>query len=114
MRKNVGFRVIGIVMFMAGTFGLWYGFAMSFLMPGNPGEAYFQKDRFLLGNLPLLGLPLVLSAAGWMVFHSLSEPRITLGQAINYSIVGAAGLGLVYAVFCALIYQLWGGVNLGF
>lgn len=83
MRSRVLLRVSGIVIFIAGTFGLWYGFAMSFLVHGTPGESYFQKDRILLGNLPLVGSMLALTAAGWMFFRSFSEPKITLERAIT-------------------------------
>lgn len=105
MRNTVLLRVSGIVAFIAGTFGLWYGFVMSFLVPGTPGESYFQRDRILLGNLPLVGSLLALSAAGWMFFRSLSEPKITLERTITFCIGGAASLGFLYAVLGALIYK---------
>ena len=105
MRSRVLLRVSGIVMFIAGTFGLGYGFAMSFLVPGTLGESYFQRDRILLGNLPLVASVLALTAAGWIFFRSLSEPKITLERAITYCIGGAVGLGFLYAVIGALIYQ---------
>jgi hypothetical protein len=105
MRRTVLLRVSAIVTFIAGTFGLWYGFAMSFLVPGTPGESYFQRDRILLGNSPLVGSMLALAAAGWMIFRSFSEPKITLERAITYCIGGAVGLGFLYAVIGSLIYQ---------
>ena len=106
MQRKLILRVTCVLTFVAGTVGLWYGFAASFLVPGNHlGEPYFQRDRVLLGNLPLLGSVLALAAAGWMLFRSLSEPKITLGQAITYCIAGAAGLGFLYAVIGALIFQ---------
>jgi len=105
MRRKVLLRVSAIVTFIAGTVGLWYGFAMSFLVPGTPGESYFQRDRILLGNLPLVGSMLALAAAGWMIFRSFSEPKITLERAITYCIGGAVGLGFLYAVIGSLIYQ---------
>ena len=98
-------RASGIVAFIAGTLGLWYGFAMSLLVPGTPGESYFQRDRILLGNLPFVGSVLALAAAGWMFFRSLSEPKITLEQAIAYCIGAAMGLDFLCFVIGALIYQ---------
>jgi hypothetical protein len=105
MQSRLLLRVSGILTFVAGTVGLWYGFAMSFLVPGIPGEPYFQRDRVLLGNLPLLGSVIALAAAGWMFFRSVSEPKITLERAITYCIGGATGLGFLYAIIGALIYQ---------
>ena len=103
MRGRLLLRLLGILTFIAGAVGLWYGFAMSFLVPERPGEPYFQRDRVLLGNLPLLGSVLALSAAGWLLFRSLSEPKITLERAITYCIGGAVALGFLYAVIGALI-----------
>jgi hypothetical protein len=98
-------KACGVLAFIAGALGLWYGFAMSFLVPGAPGEPYFQKNRMLLGNVPLLASLLMLSAAGWLFLRSVTRPKLTLGQAITYCVGSAAGLGFVFAVIGALIYQ---------
>jgi hypothetical protein len=98
-------RSFGIVIFIAATFGLWYGFAMSFLVPSLPGEPYFQRNRVLLGNIPLLAAVLALCAAGWLFFRSASEPKITLGETIACSVAGAAGLCFLFVVIGSAIYQ---------
>lgn len=98
-------RGSSIAIFLAGAFGVWYGFVMSFLVPGTLGEPYFTRDRILLGNVPLVGSFAALVAAGWMFFRSFSKPRFSLEQAIVYSIGGAAGLGWLYIVIGGLISQ---------
>jgi hypothetical protein len=103
MRNRLLMRLSAILAFIVGTFGLWYGFAMSFLIPGVPGEPYFQRDRVLFGNVPLLVSLIALSVAGWLFVLSISEPKITLEQAIAYCIGGAVGLGFLSAVFGSLI-----------
>lgn len=44
-RNRVLLKAGGVLAFIAGAYDLWYGFVMSFLVPGAPGEAYFQKDQ---------------------------------------------------------------------
>ncbi len=105
MRSRFLLRASGILAFVAGTVGLWFGFGMSFLVPGIPGEPYFQRQRVLYGNLPLLASALALCAAGWLFFRSESERKITLDQAITYCILGAAGLGFLSFLIGALINQ---------
>jgi hypothetical protein len=78
---------------------------MSFLVPGFPGEPYFQRDRILLGYLPLAGSLLGLAAAGWMFFNSLSQPKITLEKTITGCIGLATALGFLYALVLSLLYQ---------
>ena len=63
---------------------------MSFLVPGAPGEPYFQRDRVLLGNVPLVASLLSLSAAGWLFFRSASDPKITLEKSITYCVMGVS------------------------
>jgi hypothetical protein len=94
----------GVAIFIAATFGLWYGFVMSFLVPGMPGEPYFQRDRVLLGNVPLVTSVLALCAAGWF-FRSALKSKITLSEAIICCIGSAAGLGFLFFVIGAAIHQ---------
>jgi hypothetical protein len=94
----------GLALFIAATFGLWYGFAMSFLVPGIPGAPYFQRQRVLLGNVPLVASMLALCAAGWF-FRSAIKSKITLSEAIIYCIGVAAGLGFLFFVIGAAIHQ---------
>ncbi|MGA2882579.1 MAG: hypothetical protein ABSG13_26800 [Bryobacteraceae bacterium] len=78
---------------------------MSFLVPGIPGEPYFQRDRLLRGNVPLVASVLALCAAGWLFFRSAPKPKITLSEAIAYCIGGAAVLGFLFYLIGAAIYQ---------
>ena len=95
----------GVAIFIAATFGLWYGFAMSFLVPGIPGEPYFQQDRVLLGNVPLVASMLALCAVGWLLRSALKS-KITLSEAIIYLCLGsAAGLGFLFFVIDTAIHQ---------
>jgi biotin transporter BioY len=103
--RRVLHRILGTVALLAGTAGLYYGFVMSFLVPGILGEPYFQRQRVLLGNIPLAVSVLALCGAGWLFFTSLREPRFTLGQTIACCIGGAAGLWVLLAIIGALIYQ---------
>jgi hypothetical protein len=105
MPRALLLRSLGVVTFVAATFGLWHGFAMSFLVPHLPGEPYFQRNRVLLGNIPLLAAVLALCSAGWLFFRSASEPKITLGETIAYSVVGAAGLCFLFFVIGSAIHQ---------
>jgi biotin transporter BioY len=105
MRRALLLRASGVVTFIAATFGLWYGFAMSFLVPGIPGEPYFQRNRVLLGNVPLVASVLALCAAGWLIFRATSEPKITVEKTITYCVAGAAGLCFLFAVIGSAIYQ---------
>jgi len=70
-----------------------------------PGEPYFQKERVLLGNLPLLASLTALSEAGWLLVRSLSEPKISLERAIAYCMGGAVGLGFLFAILGLLLNQ---------
>jgi hypothetical protein len=93
MQSRLLLKVSGIVTFVAGTFGLWYGFAMSFLVPGIPEEPYFKRDRVLLGNLPLLGSVLALAAAGWMSSVLFLSRRSLLREQSLIAYVGPRVLG---------------------
>lgn len=72
MRRTLLLRASGVVTFIAATFGLWYGFAMSFLVPGIPDEPYFQRNRVLLGNIPLVAS--VLALARQVGYSSALQP----------------------------------------
>lgn len=104
MRRPFVHICCGVAIFMAATFGLWYSFAMSFLVPGIPGEPYFQRDRVLLGNVPLLASLRGLCVAGWFLRSALKS-KITLSEAIIYCMGGAAGLGFLFFVIGAAIHQ---------
>jgi hypothetical protein len=88
---NLRLKASGVLAFLIGTAALYYGFAMTFLVPGAPGEAFFQKDRVLLGMLPLCAAVLTLCLAGWLLFHSASNPKRHLSDMIVYCIGGAIG-----------------------
>jgi hypothetical protein len=104
MRDRILFGSAAAVAFLFGTVALWYGFAMSFLVPGTPGAAYFQKDRVLLGNLPLAASPAVLCAASWMATRALQKPSIRLRTATLYSVASAAALLIVFLRIGALVH----------
>ena len=104
MSRTPLLTISGVLAFIVGTTGLWYGFATSFLVPGTLGERYFQS-RVWPGNVSLLASLLALAAAGWLLRRSAPDSKITIVQAISYSIGGAAGLGVLFAVVGALINQ---------
>jgi len=105
MQRTFFLRATATSLFIGATFGLWYGFAMSFLVPGIPGEPYFQRDRVLLGNVPLVASVLALCAAGWLFFRSASDPKVTLEKTITYCVAGAAGLLFLLAVIGSVIHK---------
>jgi hypothetical protein len=74
-------------------------------VPGIPGEPYFQKNRVLLGTLPLLPAMIMLCVAGWLVFRSAPEPKWSLEKTVIYCIGSAVGLIFLFVVIGALIYQ---------
>ena len=92
-----------------GTFLFAYGGAMAFFVPGRIGESYFQKERLLLGVLPLFLAVAVLSIAGWFFFGSTnslkSSRQHSLSTVIAYCFVGSIGMIFLYTVVGALIYQ---------
>ena len=67
-KYNWRMLLAGVGTFLVGTFLFAYGGAMAFFVPGRIGESYFQKERLLLGVLPLFLAVAVLSIAGWFFF----------------------------------------------
>lgn len=86
------YRCTGAVAFLAGVFAFYYGFVMTFLVPGTPGEGLFEKCRVLLGVLPLTAGLLSLCAAGWLLFRSFPRQRLSLSDSIALCIGTAAGI----------------------
>jgi hypothetical protein len=73
----------------------YYGGVMTFLVPGDIGESFFQKDRLLFGILPfLLGIG-ILVLAGWFLYRSnlfaKASPRPRLIDVAAVCIVRAIG-----------------------
>jgi hypothetical protein len=82
---------------------------MTFLVPGYPGESFFQKDRLLLGVLPLLAAMAILSVAGWLFLRSSPSPKSnkgpTLPAMIAYCFFGSIGVIWLVFLVVALIHQ---------
>jgi hypothetical protein len=79
---------------------------MAFFVPGYRGEAYFQKDRVLLGILPFsLGICLI-SVAGWL-FSKLAANPTPEGTAktIGYCFAAVIGTLLFLAMLGSYLYQ---------
>jgi uncharacterized membrane protein len=91
-------------MFLAGTFALSYGFAETFLVPGTPGETFFQKDRVLFGLLPLATAILILCLAGWLFTRASTNPKRRLSDTITYCIGGAV-ITIWALIIIAAVYQ---------
>jgi hypothetical protein len=101
--QRVWLRVGGGVVFAIGTASLCMGFVNSFLIPELPGESYFQRDRLLLGNLPLLAALPALILAG-SLFHCSSAIRRHRSDVVMYCI--GAAIGIIFLLFIAGgIYQ---------
>jgi len=85
----------GIFTLVIGTAAFYYGATMTFLVPGTPGESFFQKDRVIFGILPLLAALAILSLAGWLFLRSVKGSAVskstTLPTMIAYCILGAIG-----------------------
>lgn len=97
--------VAAAVTFLVGTVALWYGFAMSFLVLGAPGGPYFQTDRVLLGNVPLIASIAMLCAAAWFTRRALPKATIRPAAAMLYAVAGAMALLFAGLVVVALIHQ---------
>jgi hypothetical protein len=97
-------RLTTVLLWVLGTVALYFGFAMSFLVPGLPGEPYFQKDRILLGNLPLAVSVILLCIAAWL-FRSWTKSKVSLDTAVMYSIGAAVVSLLLFAMVGAAVYQ---------
>ena len=82
-------KAAAVFAFLIGTAALYFGVVMTFLLPGSPGESFFQKDRILLGMLPLGGAVVALCTAGVLLFRSASNPKRSLSDMIAYCIGGA-------------------------
>jgi uncharacterized membrane protein YidH (DUF202 family) len=101
--QNVSLKIVGSLAFLAGTFALSYGFAETFLVPGTPGETFFQRDRVLFGLLPLAIAISILCLAGWFFARASSNPKRRLSDTITCCIGGA-----VITVFaCFILAALW-------
>src|ERR1035441_3387398 len=90
-------KAAAVVAFLIGTGVLYFGFTMTFLVPGMLGEPFFQKDRVLLGMLPLLAALLLLCSAGWLLFRSVSTPKRNLSDMIAYCF--GAAIGMIFLFF---------------
>jgi hypothetical protein len=97
-------KVAGTLVLLVGSAALYYGFVMTFLVPGNLGESFFQRNRVLLGMLPLCAGFLELCWAGWLFFRSVPYPKRHLLDMIVYCIGGAIGAIWVFLILGAL-YQ---------
>jgi hypothetical protein len=66
-RENKSFHwrwmLAGVVTYIVGAVALYCGGMMTFLVPGYPRESIFQKERLLLGVLPVLEALEILSIA---------------------------------------------------
>lgn len=104
-RINLRLRAAAVSAFLLGTVALAFGFAMSFLVPGTPGDHYFQRNRVLFGNLPLLAAILMLFLSGWLLHRSVPESKRNLPDTIACCIGGSVGLICVFAMVGALVHQ---------
>lgn len=85
-------RILGVVLFLAGSFALYLGFGMLLLFSGeaNPATAGFVK-----GAIALAGL-LMLVAAGWLWHNAkqsdlalcASDPERTIAKTANWRDLG--------------------------
>jgi hypothetical protein len=97
----------GIATFIVGTTLLYFGGTMTFLVPGYPGESFFQKDRLLLGIVPLLAALALFILAAWF-FRSIRFPKAsgpTLPVMIAYFFFGAIGVLWLSFVVAALVHH---------
>jgi uncharacterized BrkB/YihY/UPF0761 family membrane protein len=90
-KQSLWLKVAGALAYLAGTMALYFGSAMTFLVPGTPREGFFVKERVIFGVLPLLAALVALCLAGWLFFRSVPNPRRNLSDVIAYCIGGAIG-----------------------
>jgi hypothetical protein len=99
----------GAVTFILGTVVLCSGVIMTFFVPGYPGESFFQKDRLLLGVLPMLAAMAILSMSGWTFLRSVRAPNSSSGPSLSdmiaYCFFGSIGTIWLFFVVAALIHQ---------
>ncbi|MCE5306678.1 MAG: hypothetical protein LLG20_03460 [Acidobacteriales bacterium] len=104
-KQSFGLRVTGVVAFLAGTVALSYGFAMSFLVPGTPGEGFFVRERVIFGVFPLLAALVTLGLSGWLFFRSVPNPRHNLSDVIAYCIGGALGAIFLFFIVGGIFHE---------
>lgn len=104
---NWRWMLVGVITFIIGTIAFYFGGMMTFFVPGDPGEPFFQKDRVLRGILPLLGAISILSLAGWFFLRSVRGNGTASGPGlptmIAYCILGAIGAFWLFFMAIALI-----------
>jgi uncharacterized BrkB/YihY/UPF0761 family membrane protein len=103
-KQGLWLKIAGVLAFLAGMVALYFGFLMTFLVPGTPGEGFFVKERVILGILPLLAALVALCLSGWLFFRSVPNPRRHLSDVIAYCIGGAIGAIFLFCIVGG-IYQ---------
>ena len=102
MRHRIIFDSAAAVASLFGTTAAGYGFAMSSLVPGAPGEAYFQEQSGAAGAFcPSPPLWRILHCR-WLGKRALQNPVIRLRTATGCSVASAAFRLIVFAVVGAL------------
>ena len=99
----------GVAAFVLGTFALAYGWAMTFMVPGEMGESFFSRNRLLLGPAPLLLGIAILGAAGLCVRRALRSSESvdgpSLAVTVGYCVFGSIAAIFLFAVVGSFIYQ---------
>ena len=96
--QSLQLKALGSLIFAVGTVALYYGFVMTFMVPGVPGE-FLSARRMLYGLAPLVAAIFLLCLAGNVFCRSSPNPKRRLSDVVWYCIGGAM---LAVFLFCIL------------
>jgi hypothetical protein len=96
MNSKITLRVFSTLTEALGCFCLYFGTAMLFVVPGDPGEPFLVWSRIKYGIAPTVLSVALICLAGWL--WSRSGPSLPLSTYVKRAFQGAlAALVLLWA-----------------